>query len=152
MAHIIIKHCQCPQSLKRLRLRELPCTISLEEAVQVLSYGLVRLTDNYSAIKSHDDHRSDGPKTLNYLTQSCLQTELSNSDQDGVKIVVPKFSSNSFIKQSNIAEGNAVHGSADQNQMFVLRGHTAVNGSANQNLPFSEIGVEYYSWRQEGNP
>ena len=87
-----------------------------------------------------------------YLTQSFLQTEQSESDQDDVRMVVPKIASNSFVKRSNIAERKTVNGSADQNKNFVPDGRKAVDGSANQNLQkyFSEIGVEYVFWKKEG--
>ena len=64
-------------------------------------------------------------RIIYYLTQSGLQINQSDSDQDDVKMVVPEISSNSFIKRQNIA------------------GQKAVKGSANQNLPNF---FEYYAW------
>ena len=68
----------------------------------------------------------------NYFTQ----TEQSVSDQDDVRIEIQEISSNCFIKRSNIA------------------GRKAVNGSANQNLPNSNLKSEltsnYYAWRMDG--
>ena len=87
---------------------------------------------NHSVDRQLVSHRISAP---NSLTQSCLQTEQSDSDQDDVKIVVPEISSNSFIKQSNIAGRNAVDGSANQNKIFAPHGRKVVNGSANKNLP-----------------
>ena len=60
-----------------------------------------------------------------YLMQSFLQTEQSESDQDhdDVKMAVPKISSNCFVKRSNIAEQKAVNGSANENlQSYLLSG------------------------------
>ena len=41
-------------------------------------------------------HRIIGPDYFK-LTQSCLQTEQSESNQDDVKMVLPKISSKSFV-------------------------------------------------------
>ena len=91
---------------------------------------------NHSVDRQSVSHRIIG---THYLTQSCLKTEQSDSDQDDLKIVVPEISSNSFIKQaivsSNIAGLKAVNGSVNQNQIFVPYGRKAVNESANQNPP-----------------
>ena len=77
---------------------------------------------NYSVDQQLVSHRII---SSNYLTQSYLQTEQSDSDQDDVKIVVREISSNCFVKQiivsSNIAGRKAVNGSANQNQIFVPR-------------------------------
>ena len=95
------------------------------------AHGANHLVDQQSV-----SHRIIGS---NYLTQSCLQIEQSDLDQDDVKMVILEISNNCFIKQvivsSNIAGRKAVNGSANQNQLFVLDGRKAVNGSANQNLP-----------------
>ena len=42
-------------------------------------------------------YRIIGP---NYLTQWCLQTEQSDSDQNDVKLLVPEISSNGFINKT----------------------------------------------------
>ena len=98
---------------------------------------------DHSADRQSVSHRIIGP---NYFTQSCWQTELSDSDQDNVKIVVralvPENSCNSFIKRSNFAGQEAANGSAEQSQIFVAHGRKAVNGSANQNLPDSYLKSE----------
>ena len=67
---------------------------------------------NGSADRQSVSDRIIGP---NCLMPSCPQTEQSNhdSDQDNVRIVVPKFSSNTFIKWSRIAGRKAVNRSAD---------------------------------------
>ena len=84
-------------------------------------------------------HRIIAP---NYLTQSFLQIETSDSDREDVKIVVQKNSRTSFFKRSNIAGRKAVNGSAGQDQIFVPHGRKAVNGSANQNPPNSFLKSE----------
>ena len=84
---------------------------------------------SHSADRQLVSHRIIGS---NYFTQ----TEQSVSDQDDVRIEIQEISSNCFIKRSNIA------------------GRKAVNGSANQNLPNSNLKSEltsnYYAWRMDG--
>ena len=71
---------------------------------------------NYSQDQQLVSHRI---LSSNYLTQSCLTTEQSDSDQDDMIIVIPDISSNFFVEQvivsSNIAGRKAVNGSANQN-------------------------------------
>ena len=92
---------------------------------------------NGSADRQLVSHPIIGPV---YLTQSCLQTEQLESDQDHVKMVVPKISRVSSNDQTLLNGKQLVI--ASQNPNFVLQGRKAVNISANQNLPNSYLKLE----------